>query len=1248
MNEENIKKLLVSMKFNIKDNDYIKYYSDVDCSIKIDFKNKHILYPCEKGFVVNDNTTTNFDKPENFVVLECINRLFEKGYRPEHIELEKRWNLGHDSKGGKADICIYNKDKNSMLCIIECKTFGSEYTKELNNTLIDGGQLFSYWQQERSTKWLVIYSSKLENNEIVYKTESINCSDDANILELSRKDQSIEVYKNASTVGQLYAVWKETYDRSLYGDILFSVDTQAYNIGIKPLQKKDLINFEENNKIVNRFEEILRHNNVSDKENAFNKLIALFICKLVDEINKRDDDIVDFQYKNGTDTYESLQDRLQKLHKQGMDEFMKEKIFYVSDDYAENLIKSYTGQNRERMIEELKNTLRILKFYTNNDFAFKDVHNEELFYQNGKVVVEMVELFQKYKIISSNNLQLLGDLFEQLLNKGFKQNEGQFFTPVPITRFIWNSIPIESIMVNDTNVKYPKIIDYACGSGHFLTEGYERINKFIKKNNQEFNQGWEEHKIFGIEKDYRLARVSKISLFMHGAGNGKIIYGDGLENYNDKEIIQNSFDILVANPPYAVSGFKPHLKIKDNKFDTLSYISNDGSEIETLFVERINQLLKPNGIAAVILPNGILNKESNSFISAREFLLKNFNIKAIVLMGGKTFGATGQNTAIMFLKKFDEPPKRVDMVMDSVDAIFSEEKGFVNFEDDEILINYLTKIEVSKEDYFSYTNRAKSYKEWNENKYFNKYVDMFERSSIYQNKIKQSSFTKLEDFNKEIELSVMFYNFVDKIEKEKLLYFGLVYKQKTLIVVAPDDNKKQEQFLGYKWSNRKGQEGIQIISDGGLLYSDDDSTKISDLIRAIYDDETISEEKLSEYYYYLDTKDMLDFKNVNFSNVIKTNKVRTHKAKSGYYEILLSDKKFSLKIGSRVLADEIMDEGKYPVYSANVFEPFGYKDETNISDTSKDSIIWGIDGDWMVNVISKNNPFYATDHCGVLQVNDDSINPYYLSYALNKEGKIERFSRVNRPSIERIRQLKLFLPSINVQNKLVDKIKKFDDKIVDKLNDIAKIKEESKKIFEKYFGNLQTNDKKWKFEKLNKICDVKDGTHDSPKYVLKSDYPLLTSKNFTKGFIDFSNVNYISKEDFDKINQRSKVDVGDIIMPMIGTIGNPVIVNTEKPFAIKNVALIKFGNSEYSQEFIQGVLNSSYFENYVNEKNKGGNRKFLTLDDIRNINIPIVSHDLDLKYKNDIMNINIKVDKIQKEIEKIEEEKAKAIMDILD
>lgn len=110
---------------------------------------------------------------------------------------------------------------------------------------------------------------------------------------------------------------------------------------------------------------------------------------------------------------------------------------------------------------------------------------------------------------------------------------------------------------------------------------------------------------------------------MHGAGGGNIIFGDGLDNYTDKGISNAQFEFLVANPPYSVSAFKQHVKLNDNELTIVDKISNDGSEIETLFIERTAQLVKPDGVAAVILPASILlNETSNSYIAARESLLK--------------------------------------------------------------------------------------------------------------------------------------------------------------------------------------------------------------------------------------------------------------------------------------------------------------------------------------------------------------------------------------------------------------------------------------------------------------------------------------------------------------------------------------------------------------------------------------------------------------------------------------------------
>ena len=145
---------------------------------------------------------------------------------------------------------------------------------------------------------------------------------------------------------------------------------------------------------------------------------------------------------------------------------------------------------------------------------------------------------------------------------------------------------------------------------------------------------------------------------------------------------------MVANPPYSVSDFKSHLKLKNNTFELLNRISNDGSEIETLFVERIAQLLKPKGMAAVILPSSILSNDSNSYIGAREILLKNFMLRAVVQFGSKTFGATGTNTVVLFLEKYNEPPKQSDLKQDSADAIIQAAET-AEWEDNEILDAYL-------------------------------------------------------------------------------------------------------------------------------------------------------------------------------------------------------------------------------------------------------------------------------------------------------------------------------------------------------------------------------------------------------------------------------------------------------------------------------------------------------------------------------------------------------------------------------
>ena len=177
---------------------------------------------------------------------------------------------------------------------------------------------------------------------------------------------------------------------------------------------------------------------------------------------------------------------------------------------------------------------------------------------------------------------------------------------------------------------------------------------------------------------------------------------------------------------------------------------------------------------------------------------------------------------------------------------------------------------------------------------------------------------------------------------------------------------------------------------------------------------------------------------------------------------------------------------------------------------------------------------------------------------------------------------------------------------------------------------------KWEMVRLGDVCDVRDGTHDSPKYVNQG-YPLITSKNVTKGYIDFSDVNLISYYDYKEINKRSKVDVGDIIMPMIGTIGQPIIIsNFERPFAIKNVALIKFNNDHVHNIYVKDILKSTIFKIFVDRISRGGTQKFIALKDIRAFSFPLPPLHIQQKIASILDRTSTLVEKRKEQVSKLD------------
>lgn len=147
--------------------------------------------------------------------------------------------------------------------------------------------------------------------------------------------------------------------------------------------------------------------------------------------------------------------------------------------------------------------------------------------------------------------------------------------------------------------------------------------------------------------------------------------------------------------------------------------------------------------------------------------------------------------------------------------------------------------------------------------------------------------------------------------------------------------------------------------------------------------------------------------------------------------------------------------------------------------------------------------------------------------------------------------------------------------------------------------------KDWEMKTMSEVFDVRDGTHDSPKYQDEG-YPLITSKNLKNGLITFDKIKYISEEDYLNINKRSKVDIGDVLFAMIGTIGNPTLIVDEPNYAIKNVALFKVDDSQSSQ-YLKYYLESPYTIDKMLDDAKGSTQRFVGLGYLRKFPIPIPS-----------------------------------------
>ena len=1227
------KKLIQKLGFTPKENAlgiFQKKYNSY--AIEVDFDKNQFNFGGEITFGDSKKTIQKIVKPEDWVVFECVDRLLEKGYLPQNITLEKTWKTGHGTSG-RLDILV-TRDNGSAYLMIECKTWGTEFDKEFKNLEKNGGQLFTYFQQDKNADVILLYASELDGEAVKYRNEIVKIEED---------------YRQTANVKDFFERWNKLPKTNG----IFDSWATPYEFQSKALTKNDLkvLKQEDSSFIFNRFLEILRHNVVSDKPNAFNKIFTLFLCKIVDEYSKDEDDELEFQWIEGQDNHISFQKRLTDLYNKGMRELLEKEVTDVSDDELDKRFASID----EKYQEEFKHILTEIRLKKNNEFAIKEVYDDASFQENAKVVKEVVELLQVYQIRYNYRQQFLSDFFELLLTTGLKQESGQFFTPVPIARFIIKSLPFQEITkrkIEKGNKKdlLPTIIDYAAGSGHFITESMEEIQKYIDnvelkdykpetrkklKSWKEDQFDWAEDYVYGIEKDYRLVKTAKVSCYLHGDGLAKVIHGDGLGDFStskeykdlltetDKTYPQDNkqFDAIISNPPYSVSAFKGLMdrEKSEKAFDLYNRLTDQSSEIECLFIERTKQLLKDGGVAGIILPSSILSN-TGIYTQTREILLKHFDVLAIAEMGSNTFMATGTNTVTLFLRR-----------KNNADAINIEEaikKVFVNLQD--VTIN---GIETPIAKYVAHVWDSISFEDYKTllQKKPNKKIEEHEIYQEYKKKIKAKN-------DKELWNSIL------ALEQDKLLYFIIAYPQK-LVLVKTGSKNEEKRFLGYEFSNRRGSEGIhpiqrsKSIDDCTQLYDADTFTnteKASTYIYKAFNGEFDLDlpESLQKNVSYQNLVNMFTFDRVDFEKNISLSAKKKVKIESKWEQIFLNNAIIPITgNNTKISKSKILNEGKYPVITQEKDEFIsGYtNEERTISDFP---II--LFGDHSCTFKYIDFPFLRGADGTVLLKPNMKFQTKYFYYFLKYLG-IELIH--NKEKYERhfkyLKEIKIPLPPKDIQQKIITEIEKLEKQEQKAVEGIEKLREDIGKTINNSKGSLT---------KLEDIT-TKIGSGATPKggkgAYQESGISLIRSQNiYDYGFVE-KGLAFINEAQAKKLDVVT-IQKNDILFNITGaSVARCCIVEDKYlPARVNQHVSIIRTNDKALPKYVQMILVSEEYKGQLLQIGDGGtSRQAITKLQLEGFKIPLPPLSEQQKIVAEIEKIENKIDELENKIELIPQQK---------
>lgn len=878
--------------------------------------------------------------------------------------------------------------------------------------------------------------------------------------------------------------------------------------------------------------------------------------------------------------------------------------------------KVFKGNLPQKVQDQL---VLIEEVFSNSNFT-NNVNSGNL----GEVINIVANDIEETRLLKTD---LLGDAIESALSEtGGTKDVGLFRTPDHVRQFM-------TALIEPTFDDV--IFDPACGTGGFLFDAFEFVmrrvdptrewpgekahseltdwfDNYFEKNQIEFPSIEQTTQFYrsgvtGVEYLGMIRKMAAINFYIRGLNPANIEQGDSLAKYRPVTDHETK-SVILANPPFGAQ------RDQEAYPDVWGEYSKE-SETTILFVKLMFEHLKQGGQCAVVVSEGFHTWDQFSAKALRKILLEEAHLKAVISLPQGLFvskSGQGPKTSILVFEKGGKTDwtwfYKVTNDGYTMGTNRKEQKGNQLVECLSLyheFVKHGKKPEETKNQFCIPSEWVKTLDPRIKEKI------RTETRADMEAKGKIEKVRKVEELDKKIKAKKI--TEADKLMELKV--FDQMLENRIQNEIAKRIDKAHNysfNFANYKSTISDTQisewtEALKHIQPNGATTLDEVYKKLSNskpenilpYLLKLNPANALEADIAREYISNLDNDLILKHKELNVIKeilksgakypmvklkdylILNENKIKPNKAPDVNYKVLGVSNEIGIFLNEKLQAEETNQS--YYVVAKNEFCYNPYR--INV-------------GSIALNTNDYDNQIISGAYI-VFACKEDELNPKYLDALFKSKGFLDYVNEKANGGVrmnfkfEDMEAWEIPLPSIDEQTVVVAQIEK--QKAIIEGADLV-------------LSNFEIEDKFFQFDKkdeLGVICDVRDGTHDSPQQ-FDEGIPFITSKNLNNGNLDLSKITYISKEDYELIAKRSKVDNGDILFGMIGTLGNPVLVNVDFVFAIKNVALIKFYDpSIIERKYLYYYLMSNIVKNYFENESKGGIQKYIPLGFIRAMKIPL-------------------------------------------